>query len=263
MKRFIRTLYQSFYSKELYRDAAYNWNGIGIGLLAWLALFVTIIFVIMSFGMSGDSYNNGKAELLNQMPNVTISKGILSIDRPTPYYFSFTGAGHVALIDTSDTASKLSLDDTLKIMQKQDLKIFVAKDKIITLEKPNESKVYDLSEQKQDMKFGKTEVALWIKYMEIFGLPFLFGMLYLCMLLYALLQMLIYSLFALIVNRSMNAGLNYPALQRITVCALFPVPVIDFAFLAVNSEMPFLISFVCTIIFIMFGVKSAKLYAHA
>lgn len=264
MKKFFRVLTQSFYSKELYQDAAYKWDGAGFSLLALLSFFSMLLFVVITLlATTGSGYSDAKKEIIAQFPQITIAEGRMSADVPMPYYFSVDGQ-KFALLDTRPEAEAMSLDQLVETMKTEKLFVIGTSTKIVTLKDQSEIKVYDLSDpelKKETVTFGRTEVESIVSMAEIFLIPFMaiFGIGFL--LLYRIVQMLLYSLLAGVIANIMKFKLPSNAIQRITTCALFPSAILYFAFLFAGSDIPVLLSIICTIVFITFGLKSAKLVA--
>ncbi len=256
MKKLFRAIPQSFYSRDLYRDAAYKWQGTGISLLAQFALIPTIALIILILaGMGG--YQNLKAVILEQFPQVTVQKGELSIDKPVPYYITYENEKLVK-IDNTEAANNLSLDHTLQMMKDEGIYVFVNKTKIITLQQNGETEVRDFSDSTEDVTFDKADVERWLSIAEIFGIPFIAVFMFVFYFIYLIVQMLLYSLAAIIFNKFIKADLKYSALQRITTCALFPWAVISVGLGMMHIDPPFILSFICTLVFILFGLKSVK-----
>lgn len=86
MKKYhvMEALFLSFYSKSLYQDVAKEWKGLALG---YLLLVIAICWLPFSFDFHR-FINQGRSILpgiISQVPNITISKGNLSIDKPVPY----------------------------------------------------------------------------------------------------------------------------------------------------------------------------------
>lgn len=263
MKKFFRTLVQSFYSKELYQDAAYKWQGTGIGLIAWVAIFGTLMLGISLALVPTSGYKEFKTQLIQQFPQVTLENGEISIDKPSPYYFNFAGENKIAMIDTSDATATLSLDAMMKKMEDEHIMVMATKNKIVVIKSDGESRIYDLSESKSKEKvtFGKTEVAELVKTVEIFIVPFMLVFTFAGLFLYKIIQMLLYSIFTSIAASMMKVKLQYNGLQRITTVALFPATVIGAVLALVGDDIPLILCIAVTFALILFGLKSAKMAA--
>jgi hypothetical protein len=259
MKKFIRALYQSFYSRDFYREAALQWKGTGIGLLSGLALLWALYIGLSILTIPGNEYEKFKADLINQTPQVTIENGALSIDKPVPYSINFEREEKIAVIDTSEAASNLSLDQVLEKMRSEKIAFFATKHQVVTLKNDNESRIYDLKDVKEKITFGKTEVTKWIGILEIIIIPLIAIFMFGGLLVYKILQMLTYSLGTMLIDKFIKSGLEYGAMQRITSCAIFPATILGGVFAIAGSDLPFLLSLIGTLVFITFGLKSAKI----
>mgnify|MGYP000550136054 FL=1 len=94
--------FYSFWSKSFYADVAKNWRGLAYGYLFALICFTWIFIAIrkqldMNYLAEHDFYT-----LADQMPKVTIEKGVLSIDKPSPYTITNRNDVPVITFDTSE-----------------------------------------------------------------------------------------------------------------------------------------------------------------
>ena len=260
MKKAIRALYQSFYSKSLYRDAAHVWTGTGIGVLAWVVLFLGLL-TALTLVVKPSDYSSEKAHLLEQFPALKIENGIFSIDRPTPYYITSKDGAPIALIDTSEASAQLTIDDMMKVMSEKNVPLFISQKSALIAKNNGEYRIYNFDDFNKDgdiIQFDKTDVTGWIEKAEIFGIPCMLLLLYGMVLLYAIIQMLIYSVAGLIFNKILGANLGYSALQRITVCAVLPESMLGTAASVFGGDIPFIVCLIMTLGYLFFGIKSAK-----
>jgi hypothetical protein len=96
-----------------------------------------------------------------------------------------------------------------------------------------------------------------MRMMEYIIAPVTLVMMYGFYLVYAIVQMLLYSVEGIVMNKVMRGGFNYSALQRITVCALVPASVTATAFTFSGSDFPFLLCLVVTLGYMFYGIRSA------
>lgn len=258
MKNSLHALYQSFYSRELYRNAAYQWQGRGLGLLAWLALFITLSYVALALMFAG-VYADYKEQVLAQAPVFTLDKNGLSIDRPSPH--SITLEGHtIALIDTT-SGMDANLEQLVQRMRSEQIPVFIGRDKMVTLKSSGEVSIRAFEATTEPFVVDRPAMEKFLRWMEIISLPLVGAVMFLTLWVYKMVQMLLYSLAALGVNALLKTRLPYAALQRITACALIPATLIGLAFSFGGVELPFLLSFACTLVFVAFGVQAARVRA--
>ena len=92
----------AFFSKDLYRDVAKNWTGLGFGYLL-MVLSVSWLFSMGPISSElGGFFNKEAPELIAQVPELVIKGGELSINEPQPYYIVDPASGeNAAIIDTT------------------------------------------------------------------------------------------------------------------------------------------------------------------
>jgi hypothetical protein len=262
MSNFFKTLYRSFYDKELYAAAAHSGSGSGLGILAKLALVGSILIAIALFSALGsNSYSKFKKEFIVQIPTVTIQNGTLEIDKPSPYYIKFQDTPEVVVIDTSPATSAKTLDDLLKDMHANKIKILATKTKFISIKEDGEYQIKGYPESAEKLTFNQTDVKGWLRILEIIFIPIIALFMFIFLFVYKLMQAVIYSLFTLVFDKFVKNNLEYDAILRITVLAILPSTIFGVALMFFGSDLPFLLSIICNLVFIFFGLKSAKTLA--
>lgn len=120
MKKYhiFESLFLSFYSKPFYREVAQTWKGLG---LLYLLLVLAICWLPFSYDFHR-FLNQFSSEFLpgivEQMPTMTISKGKLSIDKPSPYTIKLPGSSSGFMVfDTSISGSVSSLPADILLTQ--------------------------------------------------------------------------------------------------------------------------------------------------
>jgi hypothetical protein len=262
MRNFFKTLYSSFYDKELYAQAAHNGSGSGLGILAKLALVGSILIAFALFGaLSSNSYSKFKKEFIVQIPTVTIQKGTLEIDKPSPYYIKFQDTPEVAVIDTSLATSAKTLDALITDMNTNKIRVLATRTKIITIKENGEYQIKGYPESDEKISFSQTDVKDFLRILEIFFIPFIALFMFIFLFVYKLIQAVIYSLFTLVFDKFVKNNLEYDAILRITVLAILPSTIFGVVLMFFGSDLPFLLSLICNLVFIFFGLKSAKTLA--
>ena len=259
MKNFFKTLYHSFYSKDLYAAAAHHGKGSGFGILAKIAAIISILVAVVFYAaLFSHSYTKFKSELLAQVPATTIQNGQLVIDRPSPYYIKFKDTPEVAIIDTSPATNAQTLDALIANMKASKAVVLATKTKMITIKENGEYNIQEYPASKEPLRFNQADIKHLLQALEIFVIPFMALFVFGGVFVYKLLQALIYSLFTLVFDRFIKNNLEYNAILRITVLAILPSTIFGIALMVLGSDMPFLLSLVCNLVFIFFGLKSAK-----
>lgn len=219
-KRFgrITALFLSFFSADLYRDVARNWRGIALLYLLLLCLLTWIpVLVKTHLGMRRAANDPEAAAVINQMPSITINKGVVSIKEPEPYLMKDPQTGQTLLyVDTSNRFDRPEAKQAVFLLGRS------------TLETRNQNKtqIHDLS-QFPDVYVDKIIVGRWLdtfaKWFAVMALPLAM----LGSLVWGLVRLLLYALIGLMFNSMFNARLDYAALMRLSAVAMTPAMVLD------------------------------------
>lgn len=145
-------LFMTFYSSRFYADVGKRWQGFGFRYLLFLAAVCwgivicgwLVMMAPMDFSPSKFDYQQLATEptghentqmrvyrivanIIAQMPVITIQKGKASIDQPVPYTVYFPGTSvPLVVIDTS--GKKKSLEDTSAMVLLTEETLFIRKD---------------------------------------------------------------------------------------------------------------------------------------
>ncbi len=207
-------LYHSFSSKALYRDVAANWRGKAfVYLLILLAL--TWLPGMYGFYTSFNAFLADEgSEFFAQVPPVTIEDGVLSIDAEEPYVLRGgpNGDQDIVIFDTTGVITSLEGQDAGVLVTASDVTVRQGPDQVQTF---SLSEVVALSIDGETLEQWATSAGPWI---PIVAYPFALVWSYA----YRLLQVLIYSLFAVLIARQQRLPLEFPALYAITLVAITP-----------------------------------------
>lgn len=250
-------LINSLYSKNFYGKVALEGTGNGFGFLALISLFGTItITILMGVGIFSIPEQNIDS-IVSQIPKVSIINGELSIDRPSPYFIKSDNRT-IVIIDASDESSKIPADEIFKTMKNDRLEVYATKTQVYYKKDIDRFEVLNLSETKNPVTFDDKDVGHWVHIGKILIIPFIAIFIYFGVLIYQIIRMLIYSLFGLIFNSSTNANFDYATIQRLTSYAIWPSILMWIIFAIFSAYYYFLISFIITIAYLYFAIKSAK-----
>lgn len=225
-----QALYLSFYSPDLYRDVAKNWQGVGylylLLVICLTALFVCVQVQVVAVPKAQEVIDT----VIQQAPSIKVEKGQLSIDKPSPFIIREPKSGQfLVTFDTSD--KPMSLAESKSV-------ILVTRKQIITMKKsaisretgttpvPIAEESYDLSTV-DNFVFDKAQVENTIhSFLKWLGV-FMFGLLVPFGFLFCVIQTLIYALIGKIYTSVMGVDLSYPALIRLSAVCLTPVLLAD------------------------------------
>lgn len=98
----VATLGLSFFSPELYRDVGRRWRGIGFWYLVLLLAVSWLPVAIKAHVGFAHFVRQDAPRTLADFPGITITDGVVSIDRPEPYLWRDPDSRDVLLyVDTS------------------------------------------------------------------------------------------------------------------------------------------------------------------
>ena len=239
----------SFFSKELYRDVGLNWKGVNFLYLLLLVVICWIPTVIkIHFGVT-DFVNNEAPTFVEQLPEITITNGEVSISEPQPYYIKDPESGDVlAIIDTTGTVESLEDSDALCLLTKT---------KIMWRKSEAETQIYDLSKVKHFV-LNSERVMGWLHIVSKFFVIIISPFALLGSYLIRIVQALIYAAVGLLFALWCKVALSYATLLRLAVVAMTPCllarTILDIA----DIHLPYatLISLVVTLAYLFFAVKA-------
>jgi hypothetical protein len=245
-----QALYQSFYSKSLYRDVANNWGGkaflylLMLCFLSWIGATVNIQRSI------NHGYEKNSDTFVAQIPVMTVNAGKISTPENRPYFIAEPNSNNLfAVIDTSGTFTTL---------EKAKADILVTQTEIMS-KKSNETKIYQLPTDFNatiDAKHINGYVKAFIGYTWIFLLVFFV----LASFVYRIIEGLVYSLIGKVFNAVLNASVSYGQILQIMLVAFTPTIVVSTLLDLFNVTFPRQLSiyFLLSMVYLFYGVLANK-----
>jgi len=222
----------SFFSKELYRDVALNWKGVG-AVLGYLLLLLAVCWipamVEMHIGFA-NFVDNEAPKLVEQVPEIKITDGQVSIEQPQPYYINDPDSNDVlAIIDTTATITSLEDPNAMCLLTKNN---------IMWRESELEIRTIDLPEVK-NFVLNSERIMGWLhtagKFLVIIIYPFALLGSYL----YRIVQALIYAAIGLLFAKWCKIVLPYLALLRLAIVAVTPCIIVSTVFSVADVYLPY------------------------
>jgi hypothetical protein len=253
MKKFsiIHIPFLSFFSKDLYIDVGLNWKRVCFGYLL-LILAICWIPAMIRIHLSFSHFVSEEAPLVvNQVPEIKIQDGEVSVDVPQPYYIKDADNDEVlAIIDT--TGSITSLKDT-------DALCLLTKDTLVYKKNEFQSQKYDL-QQVQHFVLDSDRITGWLKTSRKFLAIMIYPFALLGSYIARIVQALIYAAAGLFFASLCNVKLKYDALLRLAVVAVTPSMIIKTVFGVAGIHLSFvpLIFIAITLGYLYFGVKAVS-----
>ena len=187
---------------------------------------------------------------VQQVPEITITNGEVSINEPQPYYIKTPDSNSVlAIIDTTGTITSLENTGAYCLLTKNAL---------IVRQSDVETRKYSLSQIK-NFVLTSDHLMTWIHVFKKVLIIALYPAAVLGSFLYRIIQALIYGAIGLLFASWCKIKLAYDALIRLSVVAITPCIIINTVLTLANVRLPVaaLIYFLIAMLYLLFGVKAA------
>lgn len=248
--KFIQTLTGSFYNPETYRDVVNNKKGNTFVYLALLVMLCSIpLMIAIVTGMNNFMKNDG-SYILNQLPEIKITNGIVSMDKESPYFIKSKAGETLFVIDLSDSAATTELQGSAKVL--------LTKNKVIAQQKENETRTYNLS-QVQNFTLNAQKINDWFGYAWIvYIIIFVFMVIFFYI--YRLIQAFVNGVFGLIISALLKVNLDFTSLIYIAMVAITPVAILASVVWATDLQIPAKgwLGFILVLGYISFGIMANK-----
>jgi len=241
----------SFFSKGLYRDVGLHWKGLNFSYLLLLLAICWIPTMIKIHVCFSNFVNNDAPAVVEQVPEVTITNGEVSISEPQPYYIKDPENGDVlAIIDTTGTVKSLEDPNAMCL---------VTKNKVMWRQSEFETRTIDLAKV-ENFVLDSERIMGWLhtasKLIVIAIYPFALLGSYL----YRIVQALIYAAVGLLFASWCKVTLSYSALLRLAVVAVTPCVLVKTILGLSGVHLPYawLIYLLIALWYLFFGVKACS-----
>lgn len=249
MKKYsiLRIPTMSFFSKDLYIDIARNFKGLNfLYLLLLLAICWIPPMIKMHVGVT-DFVNNEAPVMIDQIPEITITDGRVSIDQPEPYYISNPDTNEpLAIIDT--TGQYTSLEDSNAFC-------LLTENKLIMRQSNIEKRTYDLSNIK-DFTVNSEKVTGWLNIFSKIIVPVSYPFALIGSYIYRIIQALIYASLGLLFASICKTHLSYAALIRLAIAAVTPCIIVATILNLISVSIPSFLYPAAALAYLFFAVKS-------
>jgi hypothetical protein len=241
----------SFFSKDLYRDVGQSWKGIAALYLLLLLAFCWVFETWAVHVKVSQFLANETPPFIEQIPEITIKDGDVSINEPEPYFISVPETKEViAIIDTSGQHD--SLDNTEAF-------ILLTHNKFIARKSEAETRVFDLSDV-DEFFLDQAKVNQYVGIFKAY-FPFVFYVFAVIFsFIFRLVLVLMYGVIGFLFCKVVDVKLTYQTLMRLAVIASTPVIILDTVLEVSNIKIPvfWLICFAAVMFYLYFGVRANK-----
>jgi Protein of unknown function (DUF1189) len=210
---FVQAPFLSFYSKPFYQDVADHWQ---VAAPPFLLVLLALSWVPFMFGVYGNWSKFMATEappLLEQMPVISISEGIVTAIPEGPTYVKDRTSGKVfAIIDTTGTVVSLEHDEAT---------LLLTRTQVVVKKGAAETRTYDLSHVKR-FSLDRQRLQRWLEVAAAWAPPSLYVLLVLFSGIYRFVQALIYGAVGLWFAKRRNVAIEYSAAVRLSIMSLCP-----------------------------------------
>ena len=253
MKKFsiIHVPVLSFFSKALYADVGLSWKGTGFAYLALLLAACWIPKIVKIHWAASDFINNEAPAVVEQVPEITITNGEVSIEEPQPYYIREPEHDSVlAIIDTTGTIQSLEDANTICLLTRTHL---------IWRQSNVETRTFDLSKVENFVVDGN-RIMGWLHTARHVIVPIVYPFAFLGSYVYRIVQALIYAAIGLLFASLCKVALPYPTLLRLAVVAVTPCIIVGTVLGLAGVHLPYagLIYLLIALGYLFFGVKAVS-----
>ncbi len=249
---FYQAPFLAFYSADLYRDVARRWRGLGMGYLLVLLMVIWIPSALEIRNTLSDFRQNIAPPIVAQLPTIDVVNGEARVQGTTPRIIRDHQGLPLALIDLDAGPEALDASSAAALLTRTHLYIRQVGGR-------GQARVLDL-DGLDGLTIDRQDVTLLInrgtQTIAVFAFPA--GVLWSFS--YRLTQALVFAVIGLILANTMNLGLPYATLVRISVVALTPLILIRTVQSLGGFSIPlwWLVGFVIFVAYLYFGLQAVR-----
>ena len=239
----------TFFSKDLYTDIALNWKGVNfLYLLLLLAVCGVGSMVKIHRGLNNFIINDAPA-LIDQVPEITIYDGQVSIKEEQPYYITAPDSGEVLII----------IDTTGKIESLEETEAFclLTKNKVMTKKNEIQNDSYDLSAIKS-FSINSEQITGWLRFGGKFAAAVIYPFALIGSYVYRIVQALMYAAVGMLMAAICKTKLSYATLIRLAVAAVTPAIIVHTILALTGNAIPSYWYLIAAMGYLFFAVKSVS-----
>ena len=235
----------SFFSKRLYRDVGQNWKGANLSYLFLLLAICCIPLTLRLREGMIHSLGSNQTKLINQIPDIHIKNGQVSVDQKQPYHIMRNGET-IAIIDT--TGSMNYIDD-------EHVMALLTESKLIIRRGKNQFNTLDLS-LVSEFHLNRHIASQWIQTTKNSLAPLSYGLFLLLSYTFAVLLMLLVAVVGLMISTTIHSPLKFSGILRIAATAATPSIILITISAALGQPIPSPIYIAVTLLYLVVGIIS-------
>ncbi|MEZ5692034.1 MAG: DUF1189 family protein [Rickettsiales bacterium] len=252
----LRAIPKAFYSGDIYREVARDWQGFGFLYMFVLTLIISVLatVVLIFYTSAIDLKKPFDFEFfINQAPVMTISNGVLSTDVPMPYYIKDQKGVAVGIIDTDRPVT-----DWSERMDEYNVYFVIGKDMVLVKKgsRTTEKRLFNIPKNTNEIinqSYLRSFVLdiinnLWIIVIVVMIIAFIGSYLF------GIVSLLVYGLLGLVINLFMKTDLSYKDFVRLSAVAA-TASSLFVALLLVGINVSLWVYFFVDMIYLLFATK--------
>jgi len=236
----------AFFSKRIYHDVGLNWNGLNLAYLFVLLAVCCIPYTLKLRDHALHSLESSQAALLNQIPQIRIQDGLVSIDRQQPYYIRNDRGNPIAIIDT--TGSMNYIDDA-------SVYLLLTETRLIVRRGHNLFNTFSL-DMVEDLYIDKQVIYGWFQTVRNMVAPLSYGIFLLLSFIFTVMTLLLFSIIGLVISTVMRKNLRFSNVLRISTVAATPTIIFALASAATETHIPVMVFGILTLLYLIKGIQS-------
>ncbi|MFC1523085.1 DUF1189 family protein [Elusimicrobiota bacterium] len=251
--KFFEPLYLSFFSKDVYLDAAKNWGGM---TFAYLLMLVAVCWAPRMINLHQElAYflDTDAQAIASQVPRIDINDGVATSEASTPYEIKEAKTGKTFMI--IDLREKHTAVDELG----DNVIALLTRSQFIMKKNKTETRAYDLSEVKS-FYLDRTRVKGWMELARKWTAIVLYVFIVAFMYVYRIIQAVIYAVIGILVSKFVQIELGFDVLMNLSIIAITPPVIINTVVSLAEISIPFWgwLCFAMAIGYLIFGIKALK-----
>jgi len=253
MKKYsaIQIPFLSFYCKAIYRYACFDWKGTGIAYLFFLLAVSWIPLMIKFHIVVSDYIQKDAPKIISQIPQITVSHGVASVDAPQPYSIRDPATQKVLIV--IDTTGKINtLKDT-------DAVGLVTKSEAVFKKSAVETRSFNFNSLGQ-FTLNQQKITGWLEIVRRYGALIVYLFAVTGSFIFRTIQLLIYAAIGLLFASRCRSKISYDSLLRLSAVAVTPCIIVKTILAVTGISLPLagLWFFFVAMIYLFIGVQESS-----
>ena len=250
---FFNKAIRSFYSADTYRSVGISEAEVNTIGFKYLVLLISLLWIpeMVKFhlGVTG-ALKKDLPAFVAKLPVVTISNGVATFDKPSPYVMTDEGTGKdIFIFDTSGQYTSLANTDA---------QLLLTSTKIIYKKSEYETREFSLSSINSFVLTHEKiySWAAWGNYISLLAYILIIPLAFVCRAFLAL----IYAVIGLIFQSILKTTLPFQSIYRMAIFAMTPAYIADKTLSSVDIDFSgwSLICLIASLSYLYFGIRSTK-----